>query len=98
MIKHIVMWNLKETAEGATKAENAAKIKQGLEALVGQIEGLLSAQVGTGINEKGFDLCLYSEFASKEALAFYQSHPLHDNVRQFVHKVVTERVVCDFEA
>ena len=98
MIKHIVMWNLKENAEGASKKENAAKIKAGLESLVGKIEGLIRAEVGTGCNEKGYDLCLYSEFASMEALEFYQGHPLHDEVRQFVHKVICERVVCDYEA
>lgn len=96
MVKHIVMWNLKENAEGVSKLENAQKIKEGLEALVGKIEGLLSAEVGIGFNTNGYDLCLYSEFESKEALEFYQNHPLHDNVRQFVHKVISERVVCDY--
>ena len=36
MIKHIVMWKLKEFAEGAGKAANAAIIKQRLEALARQ--------------------------------------------------------------
>lgn len=67
MVRHIVLWNLKETAEGKTKAENAAIIKERLEALAGQIDGLLKAEVTVNYNPKGMDLCLYSEFADKAA-------------------------------
>ena len=33
MIKHIVMWKLKEFAEGADRARNATRLKTELEAL-----------------------------------------------------------------
>ena len=33
MIRHIVMWQLKDEAEGKSKQENAAIIKKSLEAL-----------------------------------------------------------------
>lgn len=97
MIRHIVMWNLKENAEGGTKAENALKIKQGLEGLVGKIDGLLKAEVGVNIIPGGMDLCLYSEFTSREALVNYRKHPLHKNVQQFVHKVIESRSASDSE-
>ena len=97
MVRHIVLWNLKETAEGKTKAENAAIIKERLEALAGQIDGLLKAEVTVNYNPKGMDLCLYSEFADKAAQEHYQSHPLHQAVREYVHKVVETRVVHDSE-
>lgn len=95
MVRHIVMWNLKEQAEGNPKGENARIIKEGLEALVGQIDGLLRAEVGINVNPQGMDLCLLSEFTDEEALERYQEHPLHQNVRKFVHKVIESRVVCD---
>lgn len=97
MVRHIVMWNLKEQAEGQGKTENAMVIKKGLEALVGKIEGLRKAEVNLGYNPKGFDLCLFAEYDSREALEFYQQHPEHLKVREFVHKVICERVVCDME-
>ena len=97
MVKHIVLWNLKDTAEGKTKEENAAIIKEGLEALVGQIDGLEKARVSRGINPEGFDLCLYSEFSSQQALDGYQDNPLHGKVRQYVRKVISQRVVFDSE-
>ena len=77
MVRHIVFWNLKENAEGTDKITNANIIKSKLEALVGQIDGLLKAEVNLNYNPNGFDLCLYSEFESKEALEVYQNHPKH---------------------
>ena len=97
MIKHIVMWNLKETAEGNDKEVNAAIIKKRLEALEGKIDGLLSLTVGRNVTQGGYDLCLVGEYTDKQALAFYRDHPLHKEVQSFVYKVITERVSCDFE-
>ena len=46
MLKHIVMWKLKEFAEGKTKAENALIMKESLERLVGIVPEIISLQVG----------------------------------------------------
>jgi len=97
MVRHIVFWKLKDSAEGADKITNAKIIKSKLEALVGQVEGLIKAEVNMNYNPAGFDLCLYSELESKEALEFYQGHPKHLEVREFVHKVILERAVTDCE-
>ena len=97
MVKHIVMWNLKDEAEGGNKKQNGGIIKQRLEALVGVIPGLLKLEVNFNFNPKGYDLALYSEFESKEALHGYDAHPAHQAVREFVHKVIENRVVADFE-
>lgn len=93
MVKHIVMWNL---ADKSKKSENAAEMKRQLEALVGVVPGLRRAEVGEGFN--GFDVALYSELDSREALAVYQEHPAHCAVKKFVHSVVCERVCCDFDS
>jgi len=87
------MWNLKEE----NKEKNATEIKRALEALNGKIEGLLRLEVRRGCNEKGFDLCLYSEFTSYEAVLNYRDHPLHKACQQIVHAAMVERVVCDCE-
>ena len=97
MVTHIVMWNLKDEAEGGDKDRNAAIIKERLEGLVGKIEGLISLKVGRGVMPGGYDLCLLGQYKDLDALKFYREHPLHKEVQQFVHKVITERVSCDFE-
>ena len=99
MIKHIVFWKLKEQANGLNKAENAAAIKENLEALNGQIKGLIHLEVGLDFlgSAESADLVLYSEFESKEALEFYASHPLHKAVMPFIAESRSERRVVDYE-
>ena len=97
MLRHIVMWNLKDEAAGGTKEQNAAIIKERLEALVGRIDGLRRLEVGRNVVEGGYDLCLYSELDDLAALHFYKEHPLHKEVQAFVHQVITSRVACDSE-
>ena len=46
MIKHIVLWKLKDEANGLSKNENAKAIKQKLESLKDKIEGLVNIEVG----------------------------------------------------
>jgi hypothetical protein len=99
MIKHIVFWKLKEEALGNDKATNARLIKEKLEALNGQIEGLLTLEVGIDFvgGDQSSDVVLYSEFPSKEALNYYQEHPKHKEVQGFVLEVRSERRVVDYE-
>jgi len=99
MIKHIVFWKLKDEALGNDKATNALIIKEKLEGLNGQIEGLLKLEIGIDFvsGPMSGDVALYSEFASKEALEFYQEHPKHKAVQSFVTEVRSDRMVVDYE-
>ena len=97
MVRHIVFWKLKEEAERRTKWENAKIIKDGLEALVGVIPGLLEAEVGLNINGGEYDAALSSKFRSMDALKEYDIHPEHQKVRDFVKKVNISRVAIDYE-
>jgi heme-degrading monooxygenase HmoA len=92
------MWRLKDTAHGNPKEANAQLIKEKLEALNGQIPGLLKLEVGLDFSKSDMsaDLVLYSEFESKEALQGYQDHPLHKAVQAFVKEARTERRVADY--
>lgn len=93
MVKHVVMWELKDKE---TKAETAAEMKKRLEALVGVVPGLLKAEVNTGF--AGADAILYAELESREALAVYADHPAHCEVKKFVHSVICGRTSCDWDA
>ena len=98
MLRHIVMWKFKPEAEGKTKRENALWMKEHLEALIGKIPQLISAEVG--INEKeseaSFDAVLTSTFATFEDLEAYKKHPLHQDISTYCKKVRLDRVVCDY--
>ena len=99
MLKHIVMWKLKDSAEGADKKENARKMKSKLEGLKRKIKEIRSIEVGININDSSdaYDVVLYSEFNSTEDLDAYQNHPEHLRVGDFIGKVRLERKVVDYE-
>lgn len=99
MVKHIVLWKLKENANGNTKAENALLIKEKLEALNGRIKGVLKIEVGIDFSktESSSDVVLYSEFASREDLDNYQGHPEHKALLPFITEARSERLVVDYE-
>lgn len=96
MVKHIVMWKLKPSANGADKKTNAIKMKRMLEALQGVVPGAYKMEVGINYNPGGYDVVLVSEFNDHDALEGYQVHPEHMKVKEFVHEVMSDRVVADY--
>jgi len=98
MIKHIVMFKLKELAEGRDKAGNIEELKAKLEALPASIEEIKFFEVGINFIEASvaYDLVLVSEFESKEALYSYQKHTEHLKVADFVGKACESRIVVDY--
>lgn len=78
MVKHVILWTLKENLTAAEKAEVKAGIKAGLEGLAGKIPGLLEIRVFTeGLPSSNADLMLDSSFADQESLKDYAVHPEH---------------------
>ncbi|MFV0471763.1 MAG: Dabb family protein [Paludibacteraceae bacterium] len=100
MIKHIVLFQLAEQAEGKTKAENAQLIKDGLENLIRYIPELKKIEVGINhpkTPSSNYDLTLYCEFESIHDLEVYQEHPEHKKVVTYIAKVRTGRACIDYE-
>jgi hypothetical protein len=99
MIKHIVMWKLKEQAGQATRQENALRMKVLLEMCAGLTEGLIKLEVGIdiGADSGPWDVVLYSEFADRAALEAYQQHPVHLAAKPFIGKVREQRTAVDYE-
>lgn len=78
MVKHIILWTLKEELSDAEKVEVKKGIKEGLEGLAGKIPGLIDIKVNTeGLPSSNADLMLDSTFESEEALKGYAIHPEH---------------------
>lgn len=100
MVRHIVLWRLHESANGRSKAENAAEVKRLLEELNGKIPGMLKLEVGFDFSRtpESSDIVLYSEFESRAALDAYQNHPLHEAVKTFVMAARSERRLVDYTA
>lgn len=98
MIRHIVMWKFKETAEGASREENLRRVKAMLEALPETITFIRRMEVHLNENPdpKNYDAVLISEFDSLEDLAAYTCHPAHQEISAFVAKCREGRASADY--
>ena len=78
MVRHMIIWTLKDEYSDSEKAEIRKGIKQGLEGLHGKIPGLVRIQVLTdGLASSNGDLMLDSLFEDEQALKAYSGNPLH---------------------
>lgn len=96
MVKHIILWKLKEEHN---TADVKADIKRELEALSGKIPGLIEIKVETvGLASSNADVMLYSVFENEAALKGYAVHPAHVRVADtFVRPFTETRLCLDFE-
>ncbi|MCM1387762.1 MAG: Dabb family protein [Bacillus sp. (in: Bacteria)] len=98
MVHHIVLWNLKETLSEAEKKEAASRIKKELEALKGQIPGLVSIRVVTdALSSANRDVGLIAVHESEDDLKGYQVHPAHVAAASYVRSVTCDRICFDYE-
>jgi hypothetical protein len=99
MIKHIVMWKLKEHAEGASGAANGIKMKALLDGCANLVPGILKFE--TALAQPGleatYDVLLYSEFSDLHALDAYQTHPDHAAIKPFIVAVREARQCIDYQ-
>ncbi len=78
MVKHIILWNLKDELSCEEKKQVKLEIKEGLEGLYGKIAGLIDIKVYIdGLESSNADLMLDSSFEDEAALKFYATHPEH---------------------
>jgi hypothetical protein len=81
MVKHVIVWILKDEYSDTEKADIRKGIKEGLEGLKGKIPGIVDINVYTeGLESSNGDLMLDSTFESVEALNGYTVHPAHVEV------------------
>jgi hypothetical protein len=98
MIKHIVMWKIKEFAEGNDKETNIAIAKEKLTVVVNKLPQVKFFEFGRCIRsgEMCFDVALVMEFETEEDLQSYLQDPDHKAVSAFVSKIREERAVVDY--
>ena len=79
MVKHIILWRLKDELTADEKAKVKQEIKAGLEGLAGRIPGLLGIEVNVDgrLDSSNADVMLDSTFVDEAALKAYAVHPEH---------------------
>ncbi len=99
MVKHIILWTLKDEYTQAQKKEIRAGIKEGLEGLKGQIPGMIDISVRTDyLPTSTVDVMLDTTFEDVDALAAYAKNPKHVAVADTkVRPFTANRACMDFE-
>ncbi len=99
MVKHVILWQLKDELSAEEKAEIKAGIKESLEGLKDVIPGVVDIRVYTeGLVTSNADLMLDSTFENEDALAGYAEAPEHVEVANtWVRPFTKNRVCLDFE-
>lgn len=99
MIKHVILWNLKDELSETQKEQVRQKMKEGLENLSGKIPGLIEIKVNTKpLSSSNADIILDSAFKDEESLKGYAIHPEHLAISQGEMKnYLKSRVCMDYE-
>ena len=99
MVKHIILWTLKDELSAAEKEAVKKGIKEGLEGLAGKIPGMVDIKVNiNGLASSNADLMLDSTFESEDSLKGYATHPEHVAVADGKVRPYTKIRSClDFE-
>lgn len=97
MIRHIVLWKLTEKAKGENLPEKISRLRQMFAAMLGNLPGLFTIEIGENFGDGEYDLILFGEYESREAVEAYRVHPLHLEVRELTKDWVCGRVSVDYE-
>jgi len=99
MIKHVVVFKLKEFENEDLKAVVRNKITHALLALKEKIEVLKYIEVGQNyeLMSSSYDICLITHFETLKDLDIYRTHPEHLKVVELIKPSATGRAVVDFE-
>ncbi len=100
MVKHVILWTLKDEFSAEEKENIKKGIKEGLEGLKGKIPGLLEIKVNAygRLESSNADLMLDSTFENAQALKSYSKHPEHVAVADSkVRPFTAARTCLDFE-
>ena len=99
MVKHVIIWTLKDELSAEEKASVKQGIKEGLEGLKDKVPGIVDIKVNiTGLASSNADLMLDSTFENEDALKGYAVHPEHVAVADTKVRPYTKIRSClDFE-
>ncbi len=99
MIKHIVMFKLKDT-EGKTAYENAVEAKNRFNKVIENVRELKRGEAvinSADAPQSNYTIALICDFESTDDLNAYQVHPVHKEFGAFIAEIKTDRACIDYE-
>ena len=99
MVRHIVMFKLREFSNAEEKTKAVEAVRTNLIAMKKRITVIREFEVGINFNpaDTAYDLVINSTFASKNDLKIYQVHPAHQELVEYLQTIRELRVAIDYE-
>lgn len=98
MVKHIVLFKLKDAVSETEKLAVMNKFKEAIEALPAKIAVIRNIEVGLNMNPgETWHIALNSEFDTLEDLNFYAVHPDHVAAGKILAETKESRACVDYE-
>ena len=98
MVKHIVLFRLREDVPAEKRLEAMRSFKAAIEALPERIEVIRKVEVGLNMNpSEAWHIALYSEFDTLDDVKFYATHPDHVAAGKLLAEVKENRACVDYE-
>ena len=98
MVKHVLLFKLREMNSPEKKMAIMKDIKSQLLALKDVVTAISKIDVGINQNPKeNYDIALISEHKDWDALAEYRDHPAHQKVAKFIAEYREARSCADYE-
>lgn len=98
MVRHIVLFKLKNTLSKEEKLKVMSDFKVAIEALPAKIPVIRRIEVGLNMNpDEAFDIALNGEFDTLDDVNLYASHPDHVAAAGLLKEVKESRACVDYE-
>ncbi len=98
MVKHIVLFKLKDDVSADAKLAAMHAFKDAIEALPAKIPFIRKIEVGLNINPaETWSIALYSEFDTLDDVKRYAIHPDHVAAGKLLAEVRESRACVDYE-
>ena len=98
MVKHIVLFKLKDEVPETDKLVVMNKFKEAIEALPAKRSVIRKIEVGLNMNPgESWHIALYSEFDNLDDVKFYATHPDHVAAGKIIAEAKESRSCVDYE-
>ena len=98
MVKHIVLFKLKDEVPETDKLVVMKNFKEAIEALPAKISVIRKIEVGLNMNPgESWHIALYSEFDNLDDVKFYATHPDHVAAGKIIAEAKESRSCVDYE-
>lgn len=98
MIRHIILWKFSDQVKQSGNGDEViALLNHSVSNMAGKIDGLIAAEIGWNVADSDYDFVYCADLRDEQALAAYQTHPLHQAHKRLAAPYVSAQLVVDYQ-